>query len=173
MFIVYVAVLGLSTYLLIFSLVNLDYERIKKQFHPAWTGKGLSNFLLVVAVCFGLLWLKGIVDFMITGQLSQASIDAGTATNPVHVLDLAFFIPAVVISAVLLKTKSKFGYVLPFIVLVNTILMGVLVIAISIVFAVKGLGSQTELLIGFSFVVLIATWFLVTSLRQLQKNPSL
>lgn len=109
LFLVWVATLGLSIFGLVGGLATADTEAIKRRF----TGRRLTGtavFLVVVAVIFALLWLSEIVPDLLAGSSSRSADEWKTPTNPVHVLDLSFFLPAVIISGFLLKRRHPFGY---------------------------------------------------------------
>jgi hypothetical protein len=109
LFLVWVAVLGLTIFALIGGLVTAGTDTIKAQFRgrvsrwPAW-------FLIAVAVLFALLWLREIVPDLAAGRPSRSAADWQVPTNPVHVLDLSFFLPAAAASGVLLLRRHRFGY---------------------------------------------------------------
>jgi hypothetical protein len=106
---VWVAILGLSIFALVGALATADMPAIKQRFagrampRPAW-------FLIVVAVLFLLLWLSEIVPSLLAGDPSRSARDWNVPTNPVHVLDLAFFLPAAVTSGILLLRRRPLGY---------------------------------------------------------------
>lgn len=109
LFLVWVAVLGLSIFALVGGLATLETTAVKAQFAgrampvPAW-------FLMVVAALFVLLWLSEIVPELLAGDPSRSADDWQVPTNPVHVLDLAFFLPAAFTSGVLLLRRHPLGY---------------------------------------------------------------
>lgn len=109
LFLVWVAILGLSIFALVGALATADMPAIKQGFagrampRPAW-------FLIVVAVLFVLLWLSEIVPSLLAGHPSRSARDWNVPTNPVHVLDLAFFLPAAVTSGILLLRRRPLGY---------------------------------------------------------------
>ena len=109
LFLVWVAILGLSIFALVGALATADMPAIKQRFagrampRPAW-------FLIVVAVLFVLLWLSEIVPSLLAGDPSRSARDWNVPTNPVHVLDLAFFLPAAVTSGILLLRRRPLGY---------------------------------------------------------------
>ena len=70
---------------------------------PAW-------FLIAVAGLFALLWLSEIVPDLLAGRPSTSAATYDVPTNPVHVLDLALFIPAVFASGLLLLRRHRIGY---------------------------------------------------------------
>jgi len=112
LFLVYVALLGCSTYALIGGLVTTDWAGISAGFAERTPVKAVSIYLGVIAVLFYLLWLSEAVPASLTGNLPQSLIDAGTPTNFVQVLDMAWLLPATVITAVSLWRKRSLGYVL-------------------------------------------------------------
>jgi hypothetical protein len=109
LFLVWVAVLGLSIFALVGVLATADMSAIKQRFAgrampgPAW-------FLIGVAALFALLWLSEIVPDMLAGDPSRSAREWNVPTNPVHVLDLAFFLPGVITSGVLLLRRHPLGY---------------------------------------------------------------
>lgn len=109
LFLVWVAVLGLSIFALIGGLATADLPTIKQRF-AGRAMPGRAWFLIVVAALFVLLWLAQIVPDLLAGRPSRSASDWNVPTNPVHVLDLAFFLPAVITSGVLLLRRHPFGY---------------------------------------------------------------
>jgi hypothetical protein len=109
LFLVWVAVLGLSLFALIGGLAGLSPGVLDERFGrasvrpPGW-------FLVAVGALFVLLWLREIVPDLVAGRPSTSAADWRVPTNPVHVLDLAFFLPSVVLSGVLLLRRHWFGY---------------------------------------------------------------
>lgn len=170
MFYPYVAILGLSFYLLVFSLSNLDYQKIKDSFDKNWSGKSLSNLLLITGIMFYLLWLSSVVSYVLKGVMPPDLELAGLVTNPVHVLDMAIFLPSAIISAVLLKKKSKFGYVLPFVILIAMVLLSVNIMAINIVVEMRGLGSARALTYAFGVIIAIYLTIITISFKNLKRN---
>ena len=109
LFLVWVAVLGLSVFALVGGLSTLPAATVKTRFAaralmlPAW-------FVIAVGGLFALLWLSEIVPDLLAGDPSRSATDWDVPTNPVHILDLALFLPAVVTSGVLLLRRHPFGY---------------------------------------------------------------
>ena len=109
LFLLWVAVLGLSVFAAAGSLAGLirpgggapvagPAARL-----PAW-------FLIAMAVLFALLWLSEIVPDLLAGRPSTSATTYDVPTNPVHVLDLALFVPAVCASGLLLLRRHRIGY---------------------------------------------------------------
>src|SRR3954447_7755192 len=109
LFLVWVAVLGLSFYSLAGCWAALDKRALQECFHTlrcrlaAW-------FLIAAAVLFGFLWLREVAADLIEGRPSTSAQSWNVPTNPVHVLDLAIFLPAVAAGGVALLRGRGAGY---------------------------------------------------------------
>lgn len=111
-FLVYVALLGCSLYGLIGGLMTVDKAGIKARFTEKTPVKAISIYLMVLAVLFYSLWLSEVVPALIAGEIPQSIRENGTPTNAVHVLDMAWILPAFGITAVNLWRKQALGYIL-------------------------------------------------------------
>lgn len=109
LFLVWVAVLGLATFALIGGLCTLDMATVRERF-TGHAGRWPAWFLIALAVLFILLWLREIVPDLVAGAPSRSASTWRVPTNPVHVLDLAFFLPAAVTSGILLLRRHRLGY---------------------------------------------------------------
>jgi hypothetical protein len=112
LFMIYVALLGCSTYALIGGLATTDWVGIEAAFTERTPVRAVSIFLLVVAALCYLLWLSEVIPASLTGIPPQSVQDAGMPTNVIHVLDMAWFLPALVVAAVSLWYKRPLGYAL-------------------------------------------------------------
>lgn len=105
----WVAVLGLSTFALLGSLATVDATAIKAPFAgralrwPGW-------FPIVTATLFTMLWLSEILPDLAARGPSASASQWKVPTNPVHVLDLAIFLPAAATTGVLLLRRHRWGY---------------------------------------------------------------
>jgi len=96
LFLPYVAVLGLSVYGVLFGCRH-QAERIRV--HPMAI-RIAAVTLGVIGGLFALLWLAAIASALVSGQPPADLVEAGLPANPVHVLDLALVLPAMVLTAV-------------------------------------------------------------------------
>lgn len=109
LFLVWVAVLGLSVFALVGGLMALDATQLTTRFAktavrlPGW-------FMVMAAALFTLMWLGEVVPDLLADRPSSSAADWDVPSNPVHVLDLGIFLPAVLVSAVLLLHRKWFGY---------------------------------------------------------------
>lgn len=133
LFLLYVAVLGLSVYALAGGLLSLDFAGVGRAFGR---GKAAVRFpgilLIVIAVLFLLLWMAEIVPALIDGEVPESATEVGSATNPVHVIDLSMMLPLSFLAGVWLLRRRDLGFVFAPVALsaLTALAIGILVLAV-------------------------------------------
>ena len=106
----WIAVLGLSLYALIGAVGALDADALH---WSARVPRGTVGWFLVgVGVAFAGLWLAELAPAVVAGEVPRSARDLNLPANPVHVLDLAFFLPAVIAAGVLVLRRRPWGLAL-------------------------------------------------------------
>ena len=170
LFLIYVALLGCSTYTLIGSLVTADWAGIKAVFTERTPVKSVSVFLTLIVGLFYLLWLSEAVPASLTGETPQSVKDVGTPTNLVHVLDMAWTLPALAITAVNLWRKQPVGYGLagPLLTFLALLLLAILSMAVFM-----GQAGESEIipqLLIFGTLFAISVGMLMAYLKNLKSS---
>ena len=169
LFLVYVAILGLSFYTLVGSLIRLHLEGLQPSFAANTKARPVSVFLLVVAILFYLQWLSEDIPALVTGKIPQSVMENGLLTNPVHVLDIGLLLPAMIITAILLWRRKLLGYLLAIPLLVFSILTGIGILAIFVAMSMNGMPTSlaVELLFAVIIVVsLVLSWLYVREVKE-------
>lgn len=122
---VWIAVLGMCLFALIGGVATTDSRSAAARFGSPRALVVTGWSLLVVGTLFTLLWLSEDIPAWLSGSTPQSAIDMAVPTNPVHILDLAFFLPAVAVVGVLLLRGRAFAYPLAPALVVFLILTGV------------------------------------------------
>jgi hypothetical protein len=112
LFLVYVVLLGCSLYALIGGLATTGFEGIKARFTDRTPVKAVSVFLAVVVALFYFVWLSEVIPALISGEVPQSVTDNGTPTNGVHVLDMAWMLPAMGLTSIWLWRRRAIAYTL-------------------------------------------------------------
>jgi hypothetical protein len=133
LFPLWVAVFGLSLFGLIGGIATTNHRVVQASFSNPRLVKVVAWSLIIVGVLFAVLWLSEDVPALIAGQPPQSVTDMGIPTNPVHILDLAFYLPAVLVTGVLLLRRIPLGYTLAPSFLVFLILTGMPILITPIV----------------------------------------
>jgi hypothetical protein len=136
------------------------------------SGSRLTRFasllLLGTAALFALLWVSQDLPAMIDGTRPKELRDTGLLTNPVHVLDLAFFLPASALAGVLLRRGSAWGARLAPMILTAMAAISLGILTLMVVSAARDLDASPVVaaVIGVLGVVQAATaWLLVRGQR--------
>jgi hypothetical protein len=166
LFLLWVAVFGLSIFALIGGVVSVNHEVVKSSFKSERAIKVIAWVLIVTGGLFALLWLSEDVPALLSGKTPQSVIDMAIPTNPVHILDLGFFLPAVIITGVMLLRQKPFAYTVTPVFLVFLILTGIPILVTPVVQSALGqtAGWGVFVPIGTLTVVLIGllVWLLST-----------
>lgn len=105
LFLAYVALLGLSLWSLVSALLDPQPRLAPDSKLPA---RGIAAFILTVVALNALAWLRFVVGDL--GEDPPGFLDGtGLTTNPIYVQDLAVWLPALAIVAVLLWQRRPSG----------------------------------------------------------------
>jgi hypothetical protein len=169
LFLLHVAVLGLAVWALGGFLASIDVRPM----HAAQPGHRLTGFastlLIAVAGLFALMWIAQDLPAMIDGNPSKELQDTGLLTNPVHVLDLAFFLPASALVGVLLRRGHAWGHCLAPVMLTAMASISLGIVSLVAVSAARGLTAPfvVAAVVGTLGVVQAVTAWLL-----LRREPS-
>lgn len=168
MFLVYVALLGCSLYALIGGLATTSSVSVKASSTDRTPVRTVSIFLAVLAVLFYAIWLRETVLALLSGAVPPSVRQNGTATNAVHVLDMAWMLPAFLITAVMLWRKQALGYVLGGAALSFVTLLALAVLSMVVFFIRVGYPVAMPQVVVFAIVFALSLGLLVSYLKALQ-----
>jgi hypothetical protein len=172
LFLVYVALLGCSTYALIGGLATTDWDGSKAHFTERAPVKAVSTYLAVIAGLFYLLWLSETVPASLTGNPPQSLIDAGTPTNFIHVLDMAWMLPAMLITAVSLRRKQPLGHSLAGALLTFSVLLSLAVLSMAAIIGRAGQPVAIPQVAIFGILFAVSFGMLIWYLGSLQSSQN-
>jgi hypothetical protein len=164
-FLVYVALLGFSLYGLIAGLATADLSKIKSGFTERTPVKVISLYLAALVIVFYFLWLSEVIPALLLGNIPQSIQDNGTPTNFVHVLDMAWILPAFGIAAVSLWRKQALGYTLAGTLLSYTVLLILAILSMILVMNQRGQPIILPQAVIFVTLFIISLGMLVSYLR--------
>lgn len=125
LFLFYCFNLGLAFYSILFFISSMKKSALK-EYANAHAGKKLiSIFFITIALFFYALWLMEILPAVESGTTPSSLADVGLTTNPVHVIDLAIFLPGVFITGIMLWRNKYTGLVLTPVILTFFVLMNI------------------------------------------------
>lgn len=159
LFLVYVAVLGLSAWAVLLHVGELHGRVLRYQ--DGATRRAAAYVSIAIGVLFAALWLSELLPALVTGRVPASLTEAGLWVNPIHVIDLAMVLPAFILSGVgaLRNHDAGLFWLAPW--LVFSVLMGSSIVAAMALMAAAGHGSTAPAAVMVSVVVLaslVAAW---------------
>ena len=162
LFLIYVATLGLAGWALIALAIDLA-RRIEPI--DARGSKIAAWVLIAIGGLFSLLWLAEDLPAVIANRPSQSLVETALFTNPVHVIDLAFVLPAHVLAGVWLLKRRAAGELLGPVVLAFGVLMAASIGGMMIVMQARGVAAEPVVAAAMLLTALVTAVVLVRVLR--------
>ena len=169
LFLLYCLTLSLSIYSFILLVADLRQMKVENWFRAAPV-RTVSIYLFVVAAIFYVLWLKSIVPAIISNEIPKEVSDYGLPVNPVHVIDLAFALPGIIIGAFLIRRKLGMGYIIASVALVFMVLLSLALAAMVIVLVLRNISEDFTVAIVFAVLVLSSIFFSILLFRTINTN---
>ncbi len=163
LFLLYCLILGLSFYRLVIFIIS-NFNKIGINRTKTIATKITAFYFLILATLFYILWLSEIIQSLIEENLPKSLINTGLFTNAVQVIDLALFLPGIIIVSILLIKQSHLGFLITPALLTFFILMDITIAALTFIMYLNKIESNLSvavlmgLLDVFSLALLI--WFL-------------
>jgi hypothetical protein len=168
MFPVYMAILCLSFYTLLACVSRISLLKLPRAFVGVKT-MPVAAFLFLFASLFAALWTADIAHSLQSGIAPESAIDADLPVNPVHVLDLSFILPGMLITSAFLWKRRPLGFLFAAPMLTFSALMGSAIISMQCFLENKSIVEPTPVgtLMGLS--ILISLYLLFYFLKDAQE----
>jgi hypothetical protein len=174
LFLLWVAVFGASLYALMGGVIAVDHKAVESSFTSRRATTVAAWFLIITGILFGFLWLSEDVPALLSGNSPQSVIDMALPTNPVHILDLAFFLPAVIATGVMLLKRRPFAYTLAPAFIVFLVLTGIPILLTPVVQSARGETAAWSVVVPIGTLVVILlgllAWLVSTILSDSQQE---
>ncbi len=172
LFIFYCLTFGLAFY----SFLYLIYKQLKEptitQIESVAVKKVIVVYFITLSILFYFLWLSEIVPSVINNTIPKILVEAGLPTNPVHVIDLAIFLPGIFSTGILVLKNKPLGLILTPVMLVFFILMDITIAALSAMMQQKGLEGSFSITIAMGALALFSLVLLVWYMRSIRSEES-
>jgi hypothetical protein len=156
LFLVYVAILGLSGYTMAGGLLAVDREAVARVLRKNPSLQHAAVLLGTVAALFIFLWLSSIIPDLLAGTVPADVAAMQLLVNPVHVLDLAFLLPGMLSTAFLIRRNDPTGYLMAVPLLVFSITMGLGIVAMNLLSIPAGMPYSVEAIVMVSLIILLS-----------------
>jgi len=165
LFLVYVAVFGLSLYAFILCMMSFDLETLPRHFSDRLPRGWIAALLFVIGAFLTLTWLGRVLSPLM--QNTPPFLDNATSMV-IQAMDLSLVVPLAILSGILLLRRSAWGYLLTSVFVLKAITLGLAVSAMVINMALAGAPEGAGIAIPF----LIITALNIAAAVSLLKNIS-
>jgi hypothetical protein len=167
-FIINVILMSASFFAFTLSMMTFDMEKISLCFNEKLPVKMIGGLLIFIASALGLMWIKLILTPLISGTVPSQLEHYTTLT--IQALDLAFVVPAAILSGVLLIKRKSFGFLLATVIIIKETTMLMAITAMMIVQAFKGVDIGAVVIIVFPMFDLVIIYCLIAIMKNI-RNP--
>lgn len=175
LFLVYIALFGLSLFTLVGGVVSTDAERIRQTLEGHVNLSLYSGALTVIGLGLGALWLSDVVPPLLSGTTPSLIEESGQQAMASHVIDLGVVVPSILLSATWLYQGRSWGYVFAGIELVLGGTLAAPIGLMTLVFMTGDTVTVSPIAAVFTFLpILVSALLAVTYLRSMesQTHPS-
>lgn len=172
LFLVYCAVLGLCLYAFILYAVSMSKVGAGGWFDDAPV-RFVAFYLIIVALLLYVLWLSAILPAVLQDTVPAEVRDYDLLVNPVHVIDIAFALPGLLIAAALLWRREDFGYVLSCIALVFLILLTIALAGMVIALIARGVSEDFTIAFVFGGLFIATIGVTYSLFRKIRPDECL
>ena len=109
LFLVYVAILGLSFYALVGSVMHMHLDSLQASFSANTMARPVSVFFLVLGIVFYLLWLREEIPALVTGKIPPSVTRGQFADKSCAYLRCRTLPPAMLIDSTVAVEKKALG----------------------------------------------------------------
>jgi hypothetical protein len=168
LFLLYCFCLSLSFYSFIYFLLSVMGKPIE-----AWTdGQFIIRFIgiyfIVIALVFYFLWLSEILPAIMNDATPKSLLETGLMTNPVHVIDIAIFLPGLFITGIVLLKRKKIGLLLAPVLLTFFILMDITIGGLIFMLKSRGLEGNYMITVIMSLLAVFSAVLLAIYLKSMK-----
>ena len=167
LFIAYCVILGLSFSSLVYFVITSLPVNVSEWFSNKASTKSTGIFLIVIALLFYFIWLSEIIPAILLNQIPKSVAESGLLINPVHVLDIAICLPALLFTGIALIRRRSIGFLLAPTMLIFCIFMAIAIAAMVLVMKSKGLESNMVLFSVFGIITCVSIIILIRYMRNL------
>lgn len=172
LFIIYCVILGLSFYSFLYFVFLTVHKPVKEFIYNKAVVKITAVYFFAISCLFYFLWLSKIIPTLISHTIPRDLVETGLTTNPVHIIDLAIFLPGFFLVAILLLRKKPLGFLFAPVMLVFSILMDITIGGLIIMMKMTNIETNYSIVLAMGFLALFSIFLLILDFKWIRGNNS-
>jgi len=157
-------------YSLIGGVTAVDHKVVASSFASRRAIQVVAWFLIVTGVLFSFLWLSEDIPALLSNTRPQSLVDMALPTHPVHILDLGFFLPAVIATGVMLIRRKSLAYTLAPSFIIFLILTGIPILITPVVQSVRGEAGAWGVVVPIGALTVLLSALLIWLLSTIRTH---
>ncbi len=170
LFLLYCAQLSLAGFALVSISLELSATDMRSWFVMPTPNRLAGGWLVLCGLLFASVWLSEIIPATLANEVPKSLREIGLTANPVHILDLAFALPAMILGGVALMRNQPLGYRMVPPLLVFTVVMCMAIGGMMAVMAARGVSEDGSMAGVFAGVAVVGGTMVVVFLRHLRRS---
>ena len=166
LFLVYVAIFGLSLYAFILCMMSFDLETLPRHFSDRLPRGWIASLLFVIGAFLSLSWLMRVLSPLM--QYTPPLLDNATSMV-IQAMDLSLIVPLAVLSGILLLRRSAWGYLLTSVFVLKAITLGLAVSAMVVNMTLAGMPEGAGIAIPFIVITALNLLAAVSLWKNVQE----
>ena len=176
LFLVYIALFGLSLFTLVGGTVTTDADIIRRTLDDHINPSVYSGGLSLIGFGLTALWLSDVVPPLLGGTTPLLVEEMGPQAMATHVIDLGVVVPSIFLAAVWLFRERIWGYVFAGVMLVLGATLAAPIALMTIWFIIDGTVTISPIAAVFTFLpiavsVLLAVTYIASMKRRADSPP--
>jgi hypothetical protein len=167
LFLVYVAIWGLSLYAFILTLMSFDLVTLPQHFSDRLPRRWIAGLLFFVGAFLLLAWLGRILPTISTAAIPPLD---NVTTMFIQAMDLVLVVPLCVLAGVLLLRRSAWGYLLASVALLKFLTIGVAVALMALNMARIGEPVSVVEVVIFPAIALMNLAMVALLFKHMEQN---
>jgi hypothetical protein len=167
LFLVYVALFGLSLFAFILSMMSFDLKTLPAHFSEKLPRRGIAALLFFTAAFLSLAWLGRIAPTIFQNMVPALD---NTTSMFIQAMDLGIIVPLCVLSGVLLLRRSPWGYLLASVSMMKFLTMTLAVSVMGFNMVRAGVPTSQAELVIFPSITLVNAIMAVVLLKGISAD---
>lgn len=168
LFLVYTALMSLSLYAFVISMMEIDVPSLPAAFSPRLPRTAIAILLFAVALFLGAAWMGRVLPPTLAWTVPPEVQNLTTLV--IQAMDLGLVAPLAVVGGVLLLRKNPWGYLLSSVALLKGLTMSVAVATMGINQLRLGTSNETAMVAMFGVLALANLTMVFVLLRNIEGN---
>ena len=167
LFLVYVALFGMSLYAFILCMLSFDLEDLPRHFSEKLPRGWIAGVLFAVGGFLSLAWIGRVIPELLHPEMPAAL--ENTTTRVIQAMDLTLIAPLAILSGLLLLRRNAWGYLLASVAVLKGLTMALAVSTMAITMALRGVSDSLGIMIPFLILTvlnLVSAVLLIVNIKE-------